>query len=253
MYVKIFRVALKSLRNGEYTMFVSQIVAIFQKYNAEALHLKKSFNKLLAMGPSLEKIKAQEQSSSFSNMIRDLDLQRDNIFSAIVAMVKSLEKSGINTLSVDVLLMNRLLDKHGRNIAQDSYNAETERLNDLFVDIDSSAELTLATAKLNLTFLLEQLRAINADFASKYLLRTEKESSIEEVDSRAIRMESDKILLEFFKAFEFCSSEYDELDYKTPANELNELITHYKTQLKARETRRKLGKDTTDEKPIEGK
>lgn len=50
--------------------------------------------------------------------------------------------------------------------------------------------------------------------------------------------------------FEFCSTEYDDLDYQTPANELNEHVSYYKTQLKARETRRANGKDTSTEDPI---
>jgi hypothetical protein len=58
------------------------------------------------------------------------------------------------------------------------------------------------------------------------------------------------VLTAFFDAFEFCSSEYDDLDYVTPANELNDLIAYYKTQLKARATRRKAGKDVSKETPI---
>jgi len=38
--------------------------------------------------------------------------------------------------------------------------------------------------------------------------------------------------------------------YTTPANELNDLIAYYKTQLKARATRRKAGKDVSKETPI---
>jgi len=36
----------------------------------------------------------------------------------------------------------------------------------------------------------------------------------------------------------------------TPGNELNDLIAYYKTQLKARATRRKAGKDVSKETPI---
>jgi len=57
-------------------------------------------------------------------------------------------------------------------------------------------------------------------------------------------------LYAFFNAFEFCSSEYNETDYTTPANELNELIDFYKTQLKARATRSKAGEDVSKEPAI---
>jgi len=77
-----------------------------------------------------------------------------------------------------------------------------------------------------------------------FLQRTEEEAAVEKVDSHAIRREINKVLTAFFDAFEFCSSEFDELDYTTPANEFNELISNYKIQLKSRMTRsRKRNKD----------
>ena len=116
-------------------MFVSQSVAIFMKYNAQALRLNKSFDRLLALIPDLDKIKAQDLGSTYSNMIRDLDVQRDNLFSAIVSMVKNLEKSGIIALAPHVTLLKRLLDKHGRDISEAGYSAETKRLNDFLSSI----------------------------------------------------------------------------------------------------------------------
>jgi hypothetical protein len=253
MHVKISRLAFKSLRNSEYTMFVSQSVAIFMKYDAQALRLNKSFDRLLALIPDLDKIKAQDFGSAYSNMIRDLDMQRDNLFSAIVSMVKNLEKSGIATLAPHVELLKRLLNKHGRDIAEAGYSAETKRLNDFLVEISTNANLMAAITATNLALFIDQLRAVNTEFASKFMTRVEESSATEVVNAREIRVESDKALLAFFNAIEFCSSEYEDLDYTTPANELNELITYYKTMLKARESRRMAGKDTSVEAPIEPK
>lgn len=53
----------------------------------------------------------------------------------------------------------------------------------------------------------------------------------QKVDSHVIRTETDVVLTAFFDAFEYCSTEYNEPDYITPANELNDLIAYYKTQL----------------------
>ena len=78
----------------------------------------------------------------------------------------------------------------------------------------------------------------------------DENSSVEKVDAEAIRAQTDKALTAFFEAFEFCSTEYEELDYQTPANKMNELISHYKTQLKARQTRRHEGQDVQTEDPI---
>lgn len=253
MSVKIFRFTLKNLRNSEYTMFVSQSVAIFMKYNAQALRLSKSFDRLLALMPDLDKIKAQDLGSAYSNMMRALDAQRDNLFSAIVSMVKNFEKTGIVALAPHVALLKRLLDKHGRDISEAGYSAETKRLNDFLADIANSPDLMTAINATNLTMFIDQLRTVNTEFASKFMVRIEEDSATEVVNAAQIRTQSDKALLAFFNAMEFCSTEYEELDYTTPANELNELITYYKTMLKSRESRRLAGKDTSVEAPIEPK
>jgi len=253
MHVKISRLAFKSLRNSEYTMFISQLVAILLKYNVDALQLRKSFDRLVALTPELDKIVAQDLSSAYSNKIRDLDAQRDNLFAVIVSMVKNLEKSGIATLAPHVELLKRLLDKHGRDIAEASYSAETKRLNDFLVEISTNANLMAAITATNLALFIDQLRTVNTEFASKFMTRVEESSTSEVINAHIIRRVSDKTLTSFFDAIEFCSSEYEDLDYVTPANELNELITYYKTMLKARESRRMAGKDTSVEAPIEPK
>jgi len=253
MHVKISRLAFKSLRNSEYTMFISQLVAILLKYNLDALQLRKSFDRLVALTPELDKIVAQDLSSAYSNKIRDLDAQRDNLFAVIVSMVKNLEKSGIATLAPHVELLKRLLDKHGRDIAEASYSAETKRLNDFLVEISTNANLMAAITATNLALFIDQLRTVNTEFASKFMTRVEESSTSEVINAHIIRRVSDKTLTSFFDAIEFCSSEYEDLDYVTPANELNELITYYKTMLKARESRRMAGKDTSVEAPIEPK
>ena len=91
MKVSIYRVQLRHLRNSEYVMFVSQLVAIFLKFNAEILHLKKSFDRVMALMPELEKVRAQELGSIYSNLIHQLDVQRSKIFHAFVKQVSNLE------------------------------------------------------------------------------------------------------------------------------------------------------------------
>jgi hypothetical protein len=80
--------------------------------------------------------------------------------------------------------------------------------------------------------------------------RSDENSSEEKVDTIAIRSQTDKALTAFYEAFEFCSTEYDDQDYQTPANKLNDIISHYKTQLKARQTRRREGLNVHVEEPI---
>jgi len=130
-----------------------------------------------------------------------------------------------------------LLDLHGRDIGKTNYIAATKRTIDLLADYDTKADVKAAAEALSLSIIFEELRNVNTRFYIMYMQRVAEEAAVEKVDSHAIRREINKVLTDFFDAIEFCSSEFDGLDYVTPANELNELIGKYKSELKARTTR----------------
>lgn len=85
-----------------------------------------------------------------------------------------------------------------------------------------------------------------------FLERLDDEANEETIDIRAIRLDADKALTSFFNAIEFCSEEYEELDYVIPAKAMNEVIDYYIAQLKVRVIRRNEGKDVSTEDPITG-
>lgn len=250
MKVTIIRLPLNHLWNSEYCMFVSKIVAIVLKYQPEALHLKKAFERLTAFMPQIAEIKAQELSNVISNQLSDMNAERRTLIKSIMEQVKTFGKLTIPEMAQHVVVLNRLLDKHGRDIGTTNYTDNTKRFNDLLAEYNSIAEIKAAALALQLTMLFDHLAALNSQFDSLYMQRNDENSSVETVDTRSIRTETDKALTAFFDAFEIFSAEYDELDYQTPANELNEFISHNKAQLKARTTRRHEGKEVHVETPI---
>jgi ribosomal protein S17E len=250
MAVKISRLHFKSLWNSEYTLFVNQTTGIMEKYPSESLHLTKAFGRVKSVLPSMAKIKSQELSNSISNQLHELDTERDTLVAAIVAQVKAMGKLSMPAVAPHVSVLDHFFDQHGRDIASANYSAETARINDLMADYDAKPAVKDAASALNLSMLFDHLGEVNSEFARQFMQRSNLDASVEKVDVRAIRTETDKVLSGLFDAIEFCSSEYDEPDYASPANELNTLIAYYKTQLKARATRRNNGHDTSGEKPI---
>jgi len=242
METTISRLHLTHLRNSEYSIFVNQLVEIFANSDPELLHLKKAFDKLTAMLPNLAKIKAKELSNSLSKSLRDTATKRSNVLKAIAAIVKAMRNLSIPAIAPHVPVLKRFLDLHGRDIAKTNYNSATSRIISLLADYDIKTDVKTSAEALNLAILFEELRIVNTKFADLFLQRTKEEAAVEKVDSHAIRKEINKVLSAFFDAIEFCSSEFDELDYVTPANKLNELIGYYKMQLKARTTRSRTGK-----------
>ncbi|MDR3653070.1 MAG: DUF6261 family protein [Paludibacter sp.] len=250
MKVTIIRVQLSHLWNSEYCMFVSQIVAIFLKFNAETLHLKKAFDRVLALMPEITKIKAQELGNAISNQLADLNTERRTLIKSIMDQVTTFGKLSIPSMAQNVVVMNRFLDKHGRDIGDINYNDNTKRFNDLLADYDGNAEVQAAATAMQFSILFNHLREINTQFATLYMQRSDEDSSVEVVDAHQIRSETDKALTAFYDAFEFCSTEYEDQDYQTPADKMNDIISHYKTQLKARQTRRHTGEQVHTEAPI---
>lgn len=250
MKTNLSRLKLTNLRNSEYSMFVNQFISILLKYQPELLHLQRAFEKLTALLPDLAKIKAQELSNTLSTVLHELDDERDSYLNAMAAQVKIMGRLKLPSIASHVAVITHFLDIHGRDISKANYNAKTEQTNDLLNDYISKEDVVAAVDELNLKILFDQLSIVNAKFAELFLQRVQEEAAIEKVDARAIRTETGKVMVEFCEAFEFCSMEYTALDYLSPAKELNDLIGYYKTQLKARTTRRKSGKEVSNEAPI---
>ncbi len=251
METTINRLRFSHLWNSEYSMFVSQIATKLEKYDSEALHLKKAFGKILKVLPDMANIKAQELGNELSKPLQEFDSERDTLMTAIVAQVKVLGKLSLAAVAPHVVVMKRFLDIHGRDIATANFNAATDRTNKMLADYNAKPNVKIAVEALNLNILFDQLSTVNAQFANIFVQRGHDVAANEKIDVRAIRTKTDKLIVSFFNAIEYCSSEYDELDYVTLANELNELIGYYKTQLKIRAARRNNGNDVSKEDPIE--
>jgi len=249
MVVVMERLQYRELWNSEYPLFVEQVVEISGKYNPESLHLKKPYEKVKGLLPGLSGIKAQELSTVKSNELKMLDDERDVLLDSIRKGVRNFGKTSIPLLSPHVIVMKRLLDKHGRDIADDNYIAKTKRISDLLNDWNEKDDVKAAVIALSMLILFDQLLLVNTQFADLYLQRT-GDNSVQKVNTMELRSVSDKVLMGFMDAIEYCSSEYEELDYQGLANELNELIVHYRSALKSRATRRNSGKDTSTEAPI---
>jgi len=243
------RLQYKELWNSEYPLFVEQVVEISGKYNLESLHLSKPYERVKVLLPGLGSIKAQELSNFKSNQLKILDNERNVLLDSIRKGVKNFGKMSIPLLGPHVAVMNRFLNVHGRDIGDDSYISKTKRTRDFLNDWNTKADVKAAVIALSMTILFDQLLLVNTQFADLYLQRT-GEKATEKVNTMELRSTSDKMLMGFMNAIEYCSSEYEDLDYQGLANELNELIAHYKSALKARATRRNSGKDISTEAPI---
>jgi hypothetical protein len=225
-------------------MFVQQVIATLDAFNWENLHLPNTYSRLKARLHDVNKIKIQVAGSADTEPLREMDVQRDDIFIGISASVRNFMRMNFGQYALFATLLNRLLEKYGRNLTTDNYNSETMRIKEMMAEYTATPEYQEAAQALNLVPMFSQLHEVNTSFATKFMARTAKEATVADVDIRSIRLATDKALSEMLKAMEAFSGEYNELDYTTPAAALNELLDYYRNLLKTREGRREAEKES---------
>ena len=240
---------LRQLHNSEYVLFVKQLINIINKYFPDALHLTRALGGVTSMVPQLEKIRAKEKRNALTQQLKEIDKSRDNYIRVIHAQVKNIGKLNLLITDAFVKTISRLLEKYGHDLATANYPTESQQIIALLTAYNASQELKTAAEGLNIAQYFDALDEANSQFEEIFMARIKIKASTEKVDSLAIRLVTDIRLTEFYKAIEYCSREYDDLDYATPVAELNHLISYYKTVLKRRATRRKTRKNKKKDKP----
>jgi uncharacterized protein YdcH (DUF465 family) len=248
--IDIVKFRFAGLWHSEYPLVANRLISIIGQYDVDALHLKKSYDRLATFAPLLAKIEVQERANSQSATLNELDQQRDTPFNVIVSTTKAFAKTAIVELSAAGTLLTSIIKKHGADIATANYTAETERLNDFIADVENNPAAVEALTTLSLKAVFEEMKKANTAFDKLFMERNQQVAETEKVDVRAIRQECDKAISAFWNALEFCAEEYGDTLYLPMLNVINEFNSYYKQQLAARATRRKT-KNVSNEEPIE--
>ncbi|MDR2937471.1 MAG: DUF6261 family protein [Prevotellaceae bacterium] len=239
--MKIIKFVFPELWNSEYPLVVNQLIAIVGSANPGSLHLQGSYDRLAAFGPRLAQIEVQEQADRNSALLSELDQQRDSLFSIIKSVAKAF--AGSPNLRHEAEQVQALIKKHGDDIPDTNYTAETKRLYDLIADAEQQPGLMAAVEALQLRPSFEQMRAANEEFDRQFMQRNAEQAAAEKVNVRGIRNECDKAVSALWTAIEFCMAEHGEAAYTPLVSAINTLNSYYKQQLAARATRRKAAAD----------
>jgi hypothetical protein len=248
--LRIIKVRFQGLWNSEYPLVVNRLIDIVEAHDLDALYLRRSFDRLAAFRPLLAKIEIQERSDRDSALLSELDQQRDTLFSVIRAVAKAFQRAPIGEISNHAHRIMTVLKKHGNDIPVSNYTAETKRLYDLISDFSTQPSVMDSLAELSLLPLLELMETVNREFDLLFMERTKRQSEIERVDIRAIRLQCDAAIIALWSAIEFCMIEYGADQYAPLINTINRQNAYYKQQLTARATRRRAKKEVSRETDI---
>ena len=248
--IEIIKLRLQGLWNSEYPWVISLLITILEKFDAAAIRLGLSYERLAAFRPQLEQIIVQERADKESAELSELDQRRDTLYNVIYSVAKAFQRAPEGELSNHAHRVVTAFKKHGLNIATTNYTAETKRMNDLIADVSAQCEVMESLRNLSLLSLFDQMSNVNKKFEELFIKRNFKRGEAERIDIRTIRLECDKAVTKLWSAIEFNMTEYGVAEYEKLVKTINEMNSYYKKQLAARATRRKAKQAVETEEPI---
>ncbi|MDR2407877.1 MAG: DUF6261 family protein [Bacteroidales bacterium] len=251
MKIKIERVHFSHLRNDEYALVVLYIINIGGKYDVKKLFLEKSYNELLSFRSPLESLKIYVRKNEKMVRLGDLDRERDILIVCINNVVKSFHNTELPEISAYYENLSNLLNTHqSKTIATDNRTSETERLQKLETDVNASAEIQKSFQVLGLEFVKDRLFAINKEYDALFQEYIAEKSTEERMDVLTLRKDCTKAVGQYYDAIQYCAFAHEENDYSPLIKELTQLSAYFNQQLKIRATRRKNGKNTSEDPSI---
>jgi len=252
MKVKIERIQYPSLRNREFPTVYYQTVGICEKYNMKSLHLEKSHGELISFRTPIDGLTVYLRKSAELAQASQAEVGRDTLIQSINQLVKGYGHVTIDVVYPHYNVLNDLLKKHDlKTMAGGSHAAETERLLLLETEIKATPTVQDAITALGLTPVFTHLFAANHEYDNLFRAHIAHKSETPHIDVVGLRRDTGKSMTQFFDAVQYSAYVYEEVDYTPLVNELRTLNQYYIQQLKARATRRKNGKVTDEEPPIE--
>lgn len=239
------------LWNSEHPRVYNRLITIAEKHDPAALHLAGPVARAKEHLPELAKIEAMERGSLTSRQLQTLDNRRDSLIRAITGIADAIVLADIPETREHAQRVAAFLAKHDTaSMPTANYTSESERISDMLEDASRNPELYSSLSALNMSTIATELIDVNNEFESVFMQRTDEGATAITVDSKGIRTAADKPMRELFQFIELYQEEYPDVDYLPLVRELNELLAYYKTQLAARDTRRKSGLKTDTEPPI---
>jgi hypothetical protein len=252
MKTLIERVHHANLRNNEFSTVYNQTLVICEKHDMEALHLEKSFEELKSFAASIDAMSVAVWRYEKLSFAGELDMERDRLSNALYNLTKHFGNADLPEIRGHIDLLIPIVEKHKtKTVAGSTRAAETKRILMLENDINAGGEpLAAAIAALGLTSIVARLFSVNREYDAIISAYIAEKSEAQKLDIVELRRGATKAITQFFDAVQYSAYVYEDLDYRPLVRELSELNLYYSRQLKARISRRRAGKKTSDEAPI---
>lgn len=233
---KIMRVPTGAFKILEYPEFATEVLGIVEKHDPETMKIQGVVNLFKEQLLEVDKITVFERSHPITKELILLRNERDMTLSAIGSLSTGFNKVKVPAIKEAALLALPVLNKFLNKIYQNSNFVKNKKIDLMLAEIDSNVELNDAMQTLGLRILLDELRA-------NFLLIVEKQENRRQVKSVTPKLLTKKIILNcssamtnLFRTIEISQLTEQGVDYLHLVNELNEMLSEYKTLLTQRKT-----------------
>ncbi|MEO7313153.1 MAG: DUF6261 family protein [Chitinophagaceae bacterium] len=165
-------ITLYSLRNNDYSQFLNNSLNVIQRFNLTALAIQDEYDDVEAGAASLQNLLNGISANKLTQELELLDNRRDNALNGVITLISGFNYStdAVTKANANTLLVH--LNAFGSSIARESYQNETNKIDNIVKDWSSKPELTAALTALGLDSWKTELSAANIAFDTFYVDRS---------------------------------------------------------------------------------
>lgn len=235
---KIVQVPFSKVPKLEFPELVNNVVMVVSKHNPDQYNIRNFYDFLLEAQSQNSKLSASKRKTEESIELQTLKKKRYTVLSAIIGQTKNLEKVNLPEHANALSTVSVFIDGFFGKIRKDVSKIKTERVKQLFVQLDSNMNLQMAMQNVGLTPYLNELRGIQLNIDAKSAKNIEQNAARPKLkDTREVIAKMKLALTNLFRGIEFGVHAHPNVDYTPLINELNELLTKYRSEIKAKATR----------------
>lgn len=229
--MKITKLDLNQLRNGEHFQFHTEFKELVQQFTAETLNIKTDFDQYLKLYAHEDEVLEKIRKSATTQQINEADSIRDMTYRGLVDVISAAQKHFNAEVRESARKVQILIDTFG-NISRLPYNEETAKIYNLVQEMKNqySSDITL----LKLEDWVQELDKNNKNFEALINQRYDEQMDKTTTNAREIRSQIDPVYRNITEAIDVFARVTPKAEYEEFAKALNLRIDTYSLTLAQR-------------------
>jgi len=165
-------ITLSALRHNDVSQYMNNVVTLVGQYDPAALMVQDEYTVLQTNAASFQRLLNAMQGNTITAELEQLDLQRDNAINGIIFTVTGATYSSNPATKAFGYLLQTHLSAFGPTISRESYQNETNKIQNIVADWNDKPDLKAAVTGLGLDAWKADLETANNAFDARYVARS---------------------------------------------------------------------------------